>query len=111
MLKWTSPVTINQVVLFDRPNLNDRITNATLRFSDGSLVATGALVNSGAATYVNFTARATTELRFTVVSVASGTSSAGLAEIEVYNNPDAKVAFSASNGCVAILPLSLCVPC
>ncbi|BGP43897.1 hypothetical protein JCM10449v2_007954 [Rhodotorula kratochvilovae] len=98
LLKWTSPVTINQVVLFDRPNLNDRITNATLRFSDGSLVATGALVNSGAATYVNFTARATTELRFTVVSVAGGTSSAGLAEIEVYNNPDAKIAFSGSNG-------------
>ncbi|GAA5839874.1 hypothetical protein JCM9279_005192 [Rhodotorula babjevae] len=90
-LTWSSPITLNQVVLFDRPNLNDFVTNATLSFSDGSVVSTGSLDNAGAAVYVNFTARSTTSLRFTVVSVASTTSSAGLAELQAFNNPSAQI--------------------
>lgn len=95
-------MTLNQVALFDRPNTNDWITNATLRFSDGSVVSTGALTNSGAGAYVNFTARDTTSLRFTVVSVSSSTSNAGLAEIQVFNNPSARI--PAPSRCA--LPLS-----
>ncbi|GAA5913245.1 hypothetical protein JCM8208_003245 [Rhodotorula glutinis] len=90
-LTWSSPVTLNQVALFDRLNLNDFVTNATLGFSDGSVVSMGSLNNAGAAVYVNFTARATTSLRFTVVSVSSATSSAGLAELQAFNNPSAQI--------------------
>jgi len=99
-LTWSSPVTLNQVALFDRVNLNDFITNATLSFSDGSFVSTGSLNNAGVGVYVNFTARATTSLRFTVVSVSSTTSSAGLAELQAFNNPAAQI--PATSRCVPL---------
>ncbi len=40
-LVWGSAYTVNQVVLYDRPNTNDQITSATLSFSDGSSVPVG----------------------------------------------------------------------
>lgn len=83
-LTWPTPMTIDKVVVYDRPNSNDRITGATLRFSDGSTVATGSLVNSGTATPVTFTARTTTSLRLEITAVSSATVNIGLAEIEVW---------------------------
>ena len=38
-LTWSSPQTINTVVLYDRPNTNDQVTGGTLTFSDGSTIA------------------------------------------------------------------------
>lgn len=84
-LTWSSAINITQVVLYDRPNLSDQITGGTLAFDDGSSVTFGALVNNGSATYVNLTSAVTTSsLRLTVTSVSSSTSSAGLAEIQVF---------------------------
>ncbi|ORY58336.1 hypothetical protein BCR35DRAFT_271227, partial [Leucosporidium creatinivorum] len=84
-LTWSSAINITQVVLYDRPNLSDQITGGMLTFDDGSSVTFGALVNDGSATDVNLTSAVTTSsLLLTVTSVSSTTSSAGLAEIEVF---------------------------
>jgi len=83
-LNWSSPVTIDRVVLYDRPNADDRVNAGTLTFSSGSSVAVGQLGNSGAATTVTFSARQVTQLRFTITSVSSTTSNVGLAELEVW---------------------------
>ncbi|GAA5837713.1 hypothetical protein JCM11251_002303 [Rhodosporidiobolus azoricus] len=88
-LSWPQAITINQLVLHDRLNLDDQVTGAKVLFSDGSSVMVGALVNDGGATYVNFTARTIDSMMFTVTSVSASTQNVGLSEIEVYNNPKA----------------------
>jgi predicted porin len=85
-LAFAKPYTVDHVVLYDRPNLNDQITGATLTFSDGSVVAVGALNNAGAASTVSFTARSTTSVRLTVTSTSASTFNVGLAEIQVYGS-------------------------
>lgn len=80
-LAWTSPVTINQVMLYDRPNLGDHVTGGTLRFSDGTTVPVPALDNAGSPITVTFPDKTTTSLRFTATSVSSATGNVGLAEI------------------------------
>ena len=82
-LVWSSPRTINQVVLYDRPNLNDQVTGGTLTFSDGSSVSVPALANDGSGVTVNFPAVTTTSVLFTITSVSSSTVNVGLAEIQV----------------------------
>src|SRR5690606_37638681 len=62
-LNWSVPVTVNSIVLYDRPNASDRIAGATLLFSDGSSVAVGALNNDGTATTVGFTSRTVSSVR------------------------------------------------
>jgi hypothetical protein len=84
LLTWTQNFSINSVVLFDRPNLNDQITGGTILFSDGTLVQVPSLVNNGAATNVTFPTVSASTLLFTVTSVSSTTGSAGLAEIKVF---------------------------
>ena len=86
-LAWSAPYSVNQVVLYDRPNLNDNITNATLTFSDGSSIVTGPLNNNGTATTFSFPARVVTGMRMTVTVVSSSTGSVGLSEIQVYGIP------------------------
>jgi hypothetical protein len=84
---WSEPVTIDRVVLFDRPNLDDRVTAGALVFSDGSSVSVGALGNSGGATTVSFPSRTVSDLRFNVSSVSTSTFNIGLAELEVWGVP------------------------
>lgn len=87
-LAWSSPVTFNQLVLFDRPNAADQVTAANITFSDGSYVRVGTLYNDGSATYVNLSTSVTTSsLRFTVTGVSDTTGNVGLAEIEIYSVP------------------------
>jgi LmbE family N-acetylglucosaminyl deacetylase len=83
-LTWSSPQTINKVVLYDRPNTDDQVTGGTLTFSDGSTVTVPALNNDGSATTITFPPTTTTSLLFTVTSVSSTTQNVGLAEIEVF---------------------------
>ena len=85
-LTWASPVTLNKVVLYDRPNTNDRVTAGTLTFSDGTKVTVPTLTNNGAAVTVSFPARATTSLRFTVTTVSATTANVGLAELEAWSD-------------------------
>jgi VCBS repeat-containing protein len=86
-LAWSSAYVIDQVVLYDRPNTDDRITGATLSFSDGSSVTVGSLNNTGSAVTVSFTPRTVTSLTLTVTGVSSTTLNVGLAEIQVYGSP------------------------
>lgn len=83
-LSWTGAQTVNQVVLYDRPNLDDQVTGGTLTFSDGSTVNVPTLNNDGTATTVTFPAKTTTTILFTITSVSSTTQNIGLAEIMVY---------------------------
>ena len=79
-------MTLNRVVLYDRPNANDQITAGTLTFSDGTTVPVPALDNAGKATTITFTARATTSLRLTVTTVSGTTTNVGLSELQAYTN-------------------------
>ncbi len=83
-LSWSTPVSLNKIDLYDRPNTTDRITKATLTFSDGSVVNVGALTNNGAAVTLNFTTRTTTSVLLTITAVSAATINIGLAEIETW---------------------------
>ena len=48
-LTWPSAVTINRVVLYDRPNSADQVTGGRLIFDDGTSVTVPALNNAGTA--------------------------------------------------------------
>ena len=86
-LRWTVPMIISRVVLYDRPNANDQITGATLTFSDGSNITVPALNNNGTASFVNFSPKTVTSVRLTTTSVAAATENIGLSEIEVFGTP------------------------
>jgi len=81
-LNFPSAVTINKVIMYDRPGLGTEVLAAQLTFSSGSPVSVGALDNEGAAMQVTFSSRTVTWLRF-IVTDAEG-SDLGLAEIEVF---------------------------
>lgn len=83
-LNWTTAYQVNQVVLYDRPNTSDQITSATLTFSNGSTVTTGALDNAGAKVVVNLTPVTTNRVRITATTVSGTTRNVGLSEVEVY---------------------------
>jgi LmbE family N-acetylglucosaminyl deacetylase len=83
-LNWTTPVSIDRIVLFDRPNGDDQIMAGTLTFSDGSSVPVSALNNDGSASTVTFGARTVTSARLTVTAVASHTQNIGLTEFQVF---------------------------
>jgi len=83
-LAFRTAVTLNRVVLYDRPNPGDQITGGTLTFSDGTTVPVPALDNAGKAITVSFPARATTSLRMTVTTVTGTTKNVGLAELQAY---------------------------
>ncbi|MFP5415620.1 MAG: discoidin domain-containing protein, partial [Actinomycetes bacterium] len=86
-LTWPSPVTLDRIVLHDRPNADDRILSGTLSFSQGGSVSVGALPNDGAAQSVTFASRTVTSVRLTVNSVSAETWAIGLAEIEAWGTP------------------------
>lgn len=91
-LTWASPVTIDKVTLYDRPNTADNITGGTLTFSSGAAVSVGALPNgwtlaSPSGLEVTFTERTVTWMRFTVDTALAGSTSSGLAELQVWGTP------------------------
>lgn len=84
-LSWDKPVMVNKILLFDRPNLVDQVTGATIRFSDGSVIQAGELANDGGVPgTVTFPVKEVTSLTFEVTSVKTGSENSGLAEIGVY---------------------------
>ncbi|MDO9269544.1 MAG: right-handed parallel beta-helix repeat-containing protein [Methylobacter sp.] len=83
-LNWSTNRQVNKVVLYDRPNLNDQITSATLTFSNGSTVKVGTLNNSGGAVVINFPSVSTKSVRVTVNTVSGSTVNVGLSELEVF---------------------------
>ncbi|SCZ92524.1 BZ3500_MvSof-1268-A1-R1_Chr5-2g07942 [Microbotryum saponariae] len=84
-LTWPSNVEINEVVLYDRPNLADHVTAGTLTFSSGAVVSFGALANNGSATSVALAQPIIASvLTLTVTGASPSSSNIGLAEIMVY---------------------------
>lgn len=83
-LTWPGPFVVGRIVLHDRPNANDQITAATLRFSDGSSLTTGALPNDGTALTLDFPARTVTSVQLSIDAANPLIHNIGLAEIEVY---------------------------
>ena len=86
-LRWTAPMNVNRVVLYDRPNSNDHIQGATLTFSDGSSVTVPALNNNGTASFVNFSPKTVTSIRLAVDAVGGASENIGLSEFEVFGSP------------------------
>jgi hypothetical protein len=85
-LRWSAPVTVDSVALWDRPNLIDQITAGKLTFSDGSVLMAGSLEDS--ALYpasLKFLPKTVTWVRFTVTDHKTSTSNVGLSEFAVYN--------------------------
>ena len=85
-LAFPAAVSLNRVVLFDRPNAKDQITGGILTFSDGTTVAVPALDNAGQATSISFPDTVTTSLRLTVTTVSGTTRNVGLAEFQAYTS-------------------------
>ena len=83
-LTWSSPVTINSVSIFDRPNPNDWIKGANLTFSDGSGLPFGSTSNNGTSKNVNFNSRSVTWIQMLVTAVGAANSNVGLVEFAVY---------------------------
>jgi hypothetical protein len=83
-LDWSSTYDISRVVLYDRPNLNDQITSATLTFSDGTTKSVGMLDNGGAATTIDTGSIITDSMLVTVNTVSGVTYNVGLSELEVF---------------------------
>jgi LmbE family N-acetylglucosaminyl deacetylase len=81
-LTWSSAQTISRVVLYDRINLEDQIRGATLRFSNGTTIALGALPNDGAPFTVDFASQSVTWVRLEITNARG--SSTGLAEFQVF---------------------------
>jgi hypothetical protein len=88
LLTWATSYTLDHVVLYDRPNLNDQITSGTLTFSDATSVSFGSLPNDASSGLtVSFPAKITTSLKMTVTGVSSTTVNVGLAEIQAWGVP------------------------
>lgn len=84
---FPSPTPLEGVTLFDRPNLDDHVTGATLEFSDGSSVPVVALPNNGSGLTIRFPIRTVTSVRLKITSVSATTTAAGLAEFEAWSVP------------------------
>lgn len=86
-LTWGQPRTFNTVVLYDRPG-SSWTQSGTLTFSDGSTWPVSGIPNDGKPFTVSFPTKTVSSVVFT----ATGTGGAlGLAEIQVFNIPGAKV--------------------
>jgi LmbE family N-acetylglucosaminyl deacetylase len=83
-LSWPRPVLVNEVVLYDRPSMENQVTAGELTFDEGRAISVDALPNNGSPHVVRFAPRRIRQLTFTVLS-AIGTP--GLSELEVYRNP------------------------
>ncbi len=94
-LAWTTPVTLEEARLYDRPNLDDHVLAGRLVFSDGSTVAVGALPNDASSPFlVDFEPRTVSWVQLVVDS--AGGYNVGLAELEVYGPAAATSSFTAS---------------
>ena len=83
-LTFPESVTIDKVVLYDRPNTDDQVLSGTLSFSDGTSISVSELDNTGKPKEISFSARTVTSVKFTVGSVSATTLNIGLLEFEVW---------------------------
>jgi hypothetical protein len=84
-LKWSTPVSLSSIVLYDRPNPSDWCTGGTIAFSDGGVITFPSLANDGSATPLNFASILTTSLTWTCTSVGPSSGSIGLSELQAFS--------------------------
>lgn len=87
-LEWDSPQRINKVVIRDGPSLEHHFAACSIKFSDGSEVQVWAIPNDGSPKTVVFEPREVSGMTLTCVD-GVGTR-IGLAELEVYHDPEAR---------------------
>lgn len=85
-LDWKEDVSVNRIVLYDRPTLKEFTGSGKLLFSDGSVVWVNAIPNNGMAKTVTFKTKKIKWVRF-IVTDGDG-SNLGLSEIEVFRSPE-----------------------
>ncbi len=85
-LDWDQPISIQKVLIYDRPDLKSHSAAGTLLFSDGSKVEVNTIPNDGSPKVVEFTPRSTQWIRFQVTD-GEGVD-LGLSEIEVFPASD-----------------------
>lgn len=81
-LDWDSEQSINKIVLYDRPSLEEHIGGGKLRFSDGSEITVSAMPNNGAPKLIVFPTKKVTWVKF--VATDGDGLNLGLSEIEVF---------------------------
>ncbi len=86
-LDWSTPITTDKVILYDRPSLIETINAGVLTFSDGSSINVSALPNNGAAKEISFSSRTISWVRFTVTNGVAPNN--GLSEFQVFQASDA----------------------
>lgn len=87
-LTWPQTYSVNKIILYDRPNLQENIISATLTFSDGTSLEVGTLPNNGSAYEINFVPKTIEWVKCTV-NTANG-ENIGLSEFEVYGEMKCK---------------------
>lgn len=85
-LDWDTPVSINKIILYDRPDKKTHTAGGILHFSDGSSVNVWQIPNDGSPKVVEFPAKRTKWIRFEVTD-GDGVN-LGLSEIEVFPSPE-----------------------
>jgi C1A family cysteine protease len=86
-LTWTSPRTINELLIYGRPNKYDAILNARITLSNGYTVTIGEIPSGGAAKEIYFPTATVTWVSLDVLETAPTCLNAGLTEIELFNAP------------------------
>jgi len=85
-LSWTTPQSIDRILLIDRPGKVDQITAGTLEFSDGGTIKLEKPLpdNGKSGLEVSFPAKTASWVKFTVTGVKKGSPNIGLAEFGVF---------------------------
>jgi predicted alpha-1,2-mannosidase len=81
-LDWAESQTINRVVLYDRPGLDEHTAGGTLIFSDGSEIPVTEISNDGAPKTIRFEPKTVKWVRFKVMDGVGF--NLGLSEIEIF---------------------------
>jgi hypothetical protein len=90
-LTWAKPVTIEDVWLFDCPNLTDQVQSAWINFSDGTSAMIGELPNDGMTPFqLNFPEKIITWMEVIITRVGQKTMNAGFSEIAVFQQVPAE---------------------
>ncbi|AKJ65365.1 DUF7402 domain-containing protein [Kiritimatiella glycovorans] len=85
VLIWEDPVVVENVWLFDRPNVADHVKNAWINFSDGSSKLVEELPNDASAPYkLNFPEKTITWMEVIITRVGPRTQNSGFSEIAVF---------------------------
>ncbi|SFQ06528.1 DUF7402 domain-containing protein [Enterovibrio norvegicus] len=86
--EWDESVTLDQITLYDRPNLVDHITGGEIVFHDGNNSTTlpfNQLSNNGFAVPVRFNSKQVNAVTIRVTSTSQRTANTGLAEVEMFS--------------------------